>query len=481
MPPLNTFEKTAIALLLSQAAIVPATNAATINVGVGGADCTLSDAIRSANQDIVVGSCIAGSSGADTINIPTQTITFGSAAMDGYAFGDSALPLVESIITIEGNGSTLERVSADPFRLIATKVSSNAVLTLNSITLSNGYAEYLTASYGGAVYAAENTTITINNSTINDSSSYYGGAVYGYGSTIRINNSTITGNTAAFGGGVWVNSEVDMVITESVVSGNSANGGGGIYVYDGSIATLINTTVSNNTAVNYGGGISVHYGGDSTARLDVLSSTISDNTVSGVTVGAQKGGGIIAYRAEVNIINSTISGNHANASGSGLYVNATTLTMKNATVSDNSTVRSIGFSGNASYPTSATFLNTVVANSPGNLDCFIQGVDVTLNVDSSNWIESDTCNSPSSGDPMLGPLTDHGGLTYTHNPAMGSGLEGAGALSVCGSSPVAGRDQRGEPRGTDSCFIGAVEPFADGSINFFVVPVPGGKSVIFGL
>lgn len=290
MPPLNTFEKTAIAVILSQAVIVPAANAATINVGVGG--CTLANAIRSANDDVAVGGCSVGTVGADTINIPNQTIVFTSADVDGAIYGDSALPLIESEITIEGDGSTLERGSVDPFRIIATDSSSSAFLTLNSITLTNGFAVDGFDGYGGAVYVGANSSVTINNSTIKDSSALYaGGGVYAYGSaTVQINNSTISGNSAGIGGGVWANDNVDIAISESVVTGNSANGGGGIYVYDGSIATLINTTVSNNTAVSYGGGIN-------------------------------------AERAVVNISNSTISGNNANSKGSGFYLKESILVM----------------------------------------------------------------------------------------------------------------------------------------------------------
>ena len=468
-----------MAILLSQAAIVPAANAATINVGVGGADCTLSDAIRSANQDTVIGSCTAGSIGADTINIPSQTIMFASAAVDGAQYGDSALPIVESIITIEGNGSTLERIGADPFRIIATDPSSSAFLTLNSITLTNGYAVNGSEGYGGALYAGGDSSVTINNSTIKDSSSLYaGGAIYAFESRVRINNTTITGNYAEYGGGIWATENTDIVISESVISGNSAQGGGGIYMNQSLTLKIIDTTVTNNTAIDSGGGISL-YNGNNYVQLDVIGSTISNNTVSGITVGSQKGGGIVSYRGDINITNSTVSGNFANGRGSGLYINAATLNMRNTTVSDNLNVSSIAFSGNYTYPTSATLLNTVVANSPGNIDCYVQGVDVTLTADSSNWFESTTCNGVDSGDPMLGGLADNGGPTYTHLPGVTSGLESAGAVNICGS--VGGRDQRGEFRGTDSCFIGAVEPFADGSINFFVVPLPSGKSVIFGL
>ena len=54
-------------------------------------------------------------------------------------------------------------------------------------------------------------------------------------------------------------------------------------------------------------------------------------------------------------------------------------------------------------------------------------------------------------DPNLAPLADNGGPTPTMMPPAGSVAIGLGA--DCPDT-----DQRGEPRPTDSCTAGAVEP-----------------------
>jgi len=83
----------------------------------------------------------------------------------------------------------------------------------------------------------------------------------------------------------------------------------------------------------------------------------------------------------------------------------------------------------------------------------------------------------------LGELADNGGLTETHAPMPGSGLIGVGLLSACSASPVDGVDQRGEPRGTSSCFIGSVEGVIapPDPTTFFVIPLANGKSVTIPL
>ena len=85
-------------------------------IPVGGA-CTLVDAITAANTDTATGGCPAGS-GADTIVLPagsTQTLT----EVNNDTYGPTGLPVISSVITIAGQGSTIARASGAPeFRLL---------------------------------------------------------------------------------------------------------------------------------------------------------------------------------------------------------------------------------------------------------------------------------------------------------------------------------------------------------------------------
>ena len=69
--------------------------------------CSLVDAIRAANTDTAQGGCPAGE-GADTIRLPqgsTQTLQ----SVHNTAFGPTGLPVIRSVVTIAGRGSTIVR------------------------------------------------------------------------------------------------------------------------------------------------------------------------------------------------------------------------------------------------------------------------------------------------------------------------------------------------------------------------------------
>src|SRR5215217_2863493 len=109
--------------------------AATINVN--GTTCTLVNAITAANNNTATGGCTAGL-GADTIVLPansTQTLT----SVNTNYNGATGLPLISSVITIAGNGSTIRRDSGAPnFRMFAVDRSGN--LILQRTTVSGGVA-----------------------------------------------------------------------------------------------------------------------------------------------------------------------------------------------------------------------------------------------------------------------------------------------------------------------------------------------------
>jgi len=149
--------------------------AATINVGGG---CTLVEAILSANMNTSVGGCRAGS-GADRIVLPagsTQTLT--TFNNNPYFYGRSGLPVIRSVITIAGNGSTVRRAPTAPeFGIFA--VAGTGELTLQQTRVSGGVRLRSENSFG------------------------LGGGVFNNG-VLHVTNSTISANTAQVdGGGVW--------------------------------------------------------------------------------------------------------------------------------------------------------------------------------------------------------------------------------------------------------------------------------------
>lgn len=221
---------TAALLLALSGAPTPA-HAATITVGPG---CTLVQAIQSANTDTSVGSCTAGS-GADTIVLAGNTYSYDTA----FGNDEAALPLIESEITIEANGATLQRTSGT-MRIL--HINSGGDLTLNSATITGGNSDNRA---GGILNVG---TLSLNNSTIHgNTATEWGGGIYNLGGTVTINNSTISGNTGASGG--IDTSGGTVTINNSTLTGNTATnvfGSGGVIVFNNGTINLNRTIISGN-------------------------------------------------------------------------------------------------------------------------------------------------------------------------------------------------------------------------------------------
>ncbi len=287
----------ALALLGSRA--TPA-QAATITVD--GTTCTLADAITAANSDTPIGGCLAGSIGADVLDL-TANITL-----------TMALPDIASEITINGNNHTIARDTAavSDFRILTVATVGN--LTLNEVTLTGG----VTPDDGGGVFVDSGGTAVLTNSTVISNTANSGGGISTYQGTFTLTNSTIISNSATGGGGgislVTINSNSTSIaiLNNSTVSHNTATApdgaGGGIVnlsaVLINSTVTLINSTIISNTSPNGGGGIVNTLG-----TIILTNSTISGNTT------AFDGGGITNYQGVLTLANSTVSGNNAGQNG----------------------------------------------------------------------------------------------------------------------------------------------------------------------
>ena len=263
---------------------LPVAHAATItvdsttNVVADDGVCTVREAITAANTDTAsgatAGECPAGV-GADTIELDIS-LTYLLDVVDNSTEGGNGLPSITSEITINGNGSTIQRDALAPdFRIFHLGVGGT--LTLNDVTITGGVASgpLVSGQRGGGIY--NNGAVTFSNSTLRgNSASLTGGGIYILGSAIIINNRTISGNSAPSlqGGGIW-NRGSFLTIVDSTISDNSAADGGGIW-NRGSLATVTRSTISGNSATLVGGGIK-HEGTD---QLTVTDSTISGNSAT---------------------------------------------------------------------------------------------------------------------------------------------------------------------------------------------------------
>jgi hypothetical protein len=252
---------------------------------------------------------------------------------------------------------------------------------------------------------------------------------------------------------IGISNTAPMVTLSGVTiqHGNTAGNGGGIA--NSGTLTLTNSTVISNTAA--GAGYSYSFGGGiySTGALMLTNSTVSGNSATSV------GGGIENIGGTVTLANSTVADN----SGGGIYnIAFGTVTLANSTVADNS--------GGGIYNYGKVVLsNTILAGNTamGYPDC--AGGNQSLISDGYNLVGvGDGCGGLTNGDqvgtssnplnPLLDPLGNYGGPTWTMAPQPGSPALDAVPASHC----LLTSDQRGQPRPDEaadngSCDIGAVE------------------------
>jgi predicted outer membrane repeat protein len=341
-------------------------------------------------------------------NVGADTITF---SVSGTITLAAALPGISDNLTIDGTGKTITISGNHLYRVLY--ITSGKVVTLNKLTISNGYG----GSVGGGGILNKGGDLTVTNCAFSgNTADDFGGAIDNDTATLMVRNSTFTGNSATNGGAID-NFSSTLTVANSTFSGNSAGYGGAILT--DKTTTIINSTFSGNSA-DYGGGID-NYGG----IMTVTNSTFSAN------IATLFGGGIFTSNTGVtNVTNSTFSGNKADSNGGGIFI------------FDDS---------------SLTLNNSILANSTSGGDCVNPG---TFAGDLANLIESNSgCGTPvSSADPMLSALANNGGLTQTFGLLASSPAINTGDDTTCAAVPVNNLDQRGQtrPYGTH-CDIGSVE------------------------
>jgi hypothetical protein len=424
--------------------------------------CTLVDAITAANTDTATGGCLAGSS-ADTIEL-TADVTL-TAPNNYYGGSDIGLPVVESEITLEGSGFTIERdPSAPPFLLFY--VNSNGILALNEVTLRHGIAAYK----GDAIFSRGTTSLRQSLVTSNGENPWVGvlySTGWSNGSSLTLTDCSVSDN---FGTGIEADGH-NLTLTNTTVSGNWR----GISV-GSSFSYLTNVRVSGNTS----------FGISSTGFVFLEDSVVSDNDASGLTnvggsmqvtnssVSNNAGEGIYVLNGTVYLTNSTVSGNSGHGIDSYLYEGRITVT--NSTVSGNlgagisadldtygwlvvtnSTVSANNIAGIMTgwYEVPPPPVkNSIVAGNNGQ-NCILAGPDAVLIDQGSNFADDGTCG-PGFADITPGvdfdsTLADNGGPTETH--AL---FPGSVAIDAAGDCDLE-TDQRGFPRNDGACDSGSYE------------------------
>lgn len=253
---------------------------------------------------------------ADIINLAANT-TFDltqAEIIDGN-YGATGLPVILDDITINGNGSTIQRNGAAPnFRIFliagpGTEGFSNGrgKLTLDNVTVKGGRvgAGPKASDDGGGILNSAGELIIRNNSLVTENyAEDDGGGILNLGTgqglaKVTIENSTISRNTARGDalddGGAGIDNDgnkdssalgAEMIIINSMITENRhQNGsGGGIRNVNGGVLTIQNSQITNNSSP-FGSGISNGAAsGVVGTRLTIGNTKIENNSGGGLDV-----------------------------------------------------------------------------------------------------------------------------------------------------------------------------------------------------
>ncbi|MBI1325663.1 hypothetical protein GC170_21065 [bacterium] len=325
---------------------------------------------------------------------------------------------VTNEITIGGSAdveiSRSSGAKTPQFRLF--DISPGAAVTLNRLTLVNGF-----ENQGGAI--RNQGTLTLVSSTLrNNVSRVDGGAVYNQSGQLNVIASVFEANQAGNSGGA-IADYGSLSIDTSVFSANLAGNQGGA-IFEAGRSKIAFGTFTGNSA-NWGGGVYVRNQGE--VSLD--SSTLDSNSA--------RFGGAIGNLGTVTAIQTTFSANSAIQLG-GAIRNQGDLSVAFSTIAGNAASTGGGIDNRSQ----ATLIGTIVADS-------LSGADLNGRFSGSNNLIEDGSGTGLTAtivaDPKLGPLADNGGPTKTQSLLFGSPAINAGsnALAVDAQGNPLTYDQRG--------------------------------------
>lgn len=317
-------------------------------------------------------------------------------------------------------------VNTDNSQHVVDGSNTNISAVLDGFTIRDGYADAGGSHQGGGMYISAGSPTLSDLIFTNNAATSMGGGLYITGGSPTMSRLTFTANTAPFGAGLK-SSGSDFELTEAVFSGNiSSNRGGGMHT-SGATPKLDQVLFENNSAAIAGGGIAIE---DSISLTNV---TFFQNTAG------SGGGGVLVGSSGtlITMSHATFSGNSPNA----MHLEWGNTTVHNSIFWGHSSISML-----TGALTSATINDSVLDHAcPAGA----------------------TCNNTVALDPLLGPLQDNGGFSYTM--ALDALSPAVDAAEDAACTPG---DQRGVPRPQlAGCDMGAYE--YDGAA---AAPASGGGS-----
>ncbi len=380
-----------------------------------------------------------------TFNLLNATVSAGNSRNAGTTVSDKS-------------GAGLWKPTGGPWQAVTIRI-------FNSHFTGNTAIQSAQDDGGGGAYvvgAAEFSTI---NSIFDNNDGSNGGAVYSLGSkTVNLYDSTFSQNTATGtngnpgnggnAGAIGVDGDArDVNFCRVQVHNNNSNAyGAGFFTTTYSAASftrILNSTFDSNNSVatnKLAGGAYIQG-----SPITIQGSTFSNNQAAGYAGLALFGqGGVLTG----DISNSTFAGNSARSGlGGGISIQgATSLTLQNLTIANNSAPCSVCFAGGMANDSSPLTLRNVIFrnNTGGNaFNPWAILIPATSGSNNLQWPlsrgsgQNETAAAPGTtfADALLQALAANGGYTQTMALPINSPAVNAG-------SPIgaAATDQRGVSR-----------------------------------
>ena len=358
-----------------------------------------------------------------------------------------SIVVTQNSLTVTGPGMDRLTIASDPtaplhalrsFEHDGDGTTTSGTLNVADVTLKEGFVYSKTSNaVGGCVYSKEN--VALNGVRVTGCLAQVGG----------------TGHVAAAAG---IYAASGLSLRDSIVSGNQSIGksaasqattgaaftGGFLYMFESTISGNAASGLDSSDLIGRVGGVGAAGGAN-----------IRYSVISGNSAGRYIGGFYIANGYEAKIVDSTISGNASpnGPVGGGYIANVSNVYIYNSTIAFNTAAitdvgghlyaAGVAIEGHGSTSTQAVSVmlqssilsNNTYGNASVGYDLSISPVSqqgpVTIS-GSNNLILHSSASLP--GDtkhvcPLLGPLRDNGGPTFTHallshSPAIDEGLSG---------------------------------------------------------
>ena len=282
-----------------------------------------------------------------------------------------------------------------------------------------------TVEYGGGIYAVE-STVNVNGGIISGHSATYGGGIYAYNSSININGGQISENQSTYGGGICAIEYSNVSLKGGSIAGNKSGQGSGVYLdmsnlvmkeENGKSCQITQNTVTTEPSPQdmhgEGGGIFLIY-----SKAEIESGTIKKNTAIAApdengNIRGGLGGAISAKYSRVTIKGDTkIRNNSAGNRGGAIYTEGTT--------NDSSLLNIEGgtISGNHVNGSGAGIFAICSRGNKHNMDVIMSGGTITNNYSGTGENEEENAIVLMGWDPNLTEDTGFADLHLSDSPVI---------------------------------------------------------------